>query len=255
MMYRTLPLGLIVFFGLALAMAPSSCDGAAFQAAPQPGDSTPDVSRIDCSTYPASVTHQFRRDGLAFYAIEGGCRITRLNGNTRDVRFHVDMTWDPKQRVAMEFARIYDLGNALPDLFQPGTPGDPKNFTPFTTHLVCGADPWLNDTQCGLVSLNAGDLRTYVPRLTLGPYPVTKDAIPPAQRQALLAEYRRVIDPIAQSPLSPTVKMAPHVGGQQPPPPSTPAYGATYAPTALTSLTRGQIVTHAVTVTNTGSLT
>lgn len=248
MKYRTAIPGLVACLGFVLATAPLAFAFAPFSGT-DASDPVPDVSRIDCSIYPR-FTHQFRRDGLAFYGFEGGCRITRLNGSTRDVRYHVDTTWDPKTRVAMEFARIYDLGNALPELFQPGTPGDPRNYTPFTANLVCQADPWLNNAQCGLSSLNAGDLRKYVPRLASGPYPVTKDAIPAAQRPSLIADYGHATGQIA----SKEMKRAP-LGGQQPPP-ATPAYGATYAPAALSTLNRGQQpVTIAVTITNRGSLT
>ncbi len=243
-----LSLGFVLFFTLALPLP-----GWAFTTFVEDW-ATPYLKQVDCSAAP-NVTHQFRKDGIAFYAFPGSCQAMLSNSAVRAIRYHVDASWDPNKRVGVETGRIYDLGSVAPDLFQPGPPG---HYTPFIVRMLCDADPWLNDTRCGLEYASGVDeLAKLVDRFSRGPFPLTKGAIPASKRSALLTEYKRATGQLVGPPISTAVrKTAPAFAAKQPPPPSPKApYGAKYTPGTLQAMNRGQTRSLAVQVTNTGGLT
>ena len=216
----------------------------------------PVLKEVDCTAHPP-VTHQFRRDGIAFYTFPGRCRALLSDGGVTPITYHVDASWDPNKRVGIETGRIYDLGNVAPDRFQPGPPG---TYTTFIVRMLCDADPWLNDARCGLEYASGVDeLAKLMDRFSRGPFPLTKGAIPASRRSALLTEYKRATGQVV-GPLSPyALKRAPGIFATQPKPPPPPSpkgpYGATYKPEAISTLNRNQTKTVKVQVTNTGSVT
>ena len=218
---------------------------------------SPFVKEVDCTAHPP-VTHQFRRDGIAFYTVPGRCRALLSDGGVTPITYHVDASWDPNKRVGIETGRIYDLGNVAPDRFQPGPPG---TYTTFIVRMLCDADPWLNDARCGLEYASGVDeLAKLIDRFSRGPFPLTKGAIPASKRSALLTEYKRATGQVV-GPLSPyALKRAPGIFATQPKPPPPPPkpsapYGAKYQPGTLQTLNRNQTRTLTVQVTNMGSLT
>lgn len=253
MTHRMLALGFVVFVALVVA-APSLSFGASFGTAP----ADPYVKEIDCSET-RNATHEFFRDGRAHYALPGQCQVKKSDGQTVTLRYYVDGNWTPGAKgFATEIGRIYDLGNVLPQVFQPGPPG---TYTPFIVRLFCESDPWLNDARCGLEYASGVDeLAKWVSRFSSGPFPLTKGAIPASQRAALLAEYKRATEQVVAVPFAVGKKdispflVKPPQAQPQPPQPNAP-YGATYRPNAIANLTRNQTVAVSVQVTNTGGLT
>jgi len=239
-------LGLVVFFALAMAVAPSSVVGFGMKAVGK----RPSVTEVNCSVTSAKVTHRFFPDGTAIYGTDGDCQVKKSNGETKTVRYHVDGGWTPGPKAfATETGRIYDLGIVAPELFQPGPPG---HYTTFIIRLSCTADPWLNDAQCRLEYASGVDeLGRLFPRISRGPFPLTKGAIPASKRSALLTEYKRATGQFVGPPIATAVrKTAPAFSAKKQAP-----YGAAYGPGPVPSLTRGQTITVKVGVTNTGGLT
>jgi hypothetical protein len=262
---RALGLVLLLIFAL-----PQGVPGLGTQL-PVTQDIIPLVKSVYCAAIPEriekwadpafSFTHKFERDGRANYSIFGRCDANMTDELwdppkkwTVSIRYQVDAGWDPKQRMAFEIGRIYDLGKVAPSQFQPGPPG---TYTAFVVRSLCEADPWLNDTQCGLHGLgDPADLKSLVPRIKDGPWPLTKGAINVYQQRLLKAEYARVTEqyvPIPFAGKSGIEKYA--TQPKQTPPPTKPSHGATYKPEALQTLNRGQTKTVRVQVTNTGTLT
>jgi hypothetical protein len=214
------------------------------------------ISKIECVTL-TPVTHEFVKDGRAHYGIEGSCLVTQIQGSgvykNTIVKSHVDGNWTPNpggRGHATETGRIYGLGNIDPTLFTPGDPNDPNNYTVFVNGMSCTKDPWLSGNPCTLENYGpTPELDKLVPGMKYGPFPLTKDAIPAAQRAALDKEYVKVTTGL--TPIPPQVlKSGPSLARFQ-----LPAYGANYGPGPLSTLARGQTTTVNVQVVNTGSLT
>ncbi|MBI2901996.1 MAG: hypothetical protein HYY12_00215 [Candidatus Methylomirabilis oxyfera] len=239
-------LGLVVFFALAMAVAPSSVVGFGYTGTGR----GPYVKEVNCSVTSTKVTHRFFPDGTAIYGTDGDCQVKKSNGETKTVRYHVDGGWTPGPKAfATETGRIYDLGIVAPELFQPGPPG---HYTTFIIRLSCTADPWLNDAQCRREYASGVDeLGRLFPRISRGPFPLTKGAINAATRARLRIEYKRATGQFVGPPIATAVrKTAPAFAAKKQAP-----YGAGYGAGPIPSLTRGQTTTVKVSVVNTGSLT
>lgn len=161
------------------------------------------VRSVNCSTTPQrkaapidrwggpdpdfSYTYKFQADGKASYTFTGRCQAYRNDGTYSNIRYYVDASWDPPQKVAFEVGRVYDLGNVAPDKFQPG----PNNYTAFALRLSCPADPWLNDRVCSAQTTATNHLEELFPAVKTGPFPLTRGALIYAVQVRLRGEYER----------------------------------------------------------------
>jgi len=198
--------GAIKVFGLALVLLFALSGRVLSWGTLEGVQSIPSVSSVDCSTDPKrrgtpidrwsgldpafSYSYKFSPDGRSNYTFTGRCQASSSDGSRNSIRYYVDASWDPKQQVAFEVGRVYDLGNIAPDKFQPG----PNSYTSFVLRERCPGDPWLYTKYgCYVESAATNHLDELVPHIKNGPFPLTADALIPVVREKLRSEYEQIV--------------------------------------------------------------